>query len=116
MEQEFISQTALDQMVVSDRDQMLKAAVPYLPPQGQRILSVYEKARELQNTISLFSGGGKEHGVSMCAAAEPMEAINDIRRFCYGESRNMLDRMVNMMAVVEMMRVMNNPAEKEQSI
>ena len=40
MEQEYISQTALDQMVTDDRTQMLKAAVPYLPPAGRQILYV----------------------------------------------------------------------------
>ena len=38
MEQEYISQTALDQMVTDDLTQMLKAAVPYLPPAGRQIL------------------------------------------------------------------------------
>ena len=56
MDQDFISQTALDQMVISDRDQMLKASVPYLPPKGQQILSVYEKAKELVNTVSQYDG------------------------------------------------------------
>jgi len=31
MEQDYIAKTALDEMVESDRDQMLKAMVPYLP-------------------------------------------------------------------------------------
>ena len=54
MEQNFISQTPLDRMVSSDCGQMLKAAIPYLPASGRQILSVYEKAMELKNTISLF--------------------------------------------------------------
>lgn len=109
MDQDFISQTALDQMVISDRDQMLKASVPYLPPKGQRILSVYEKAKELVNTVSLFRNAGDS--VSICAAqtADPMEAISDIRSFCYGQSRRLLDNMVNMMAVVQMIQLMNAP-------
>lgn len=115
MEQDFVSQTALDQMIGSDRDQMMKAAIPYLPPEGQRVLAVYEKMMELKNTIFLFSGTGNR--VSACAAgspAEPLEMINDIRRFCYGQSRDKLDRVVNMMAIVEMMQVLNQSAEKEE--
>ena len=46
MNEEQISQTLLDQMVSSDRGQMIKAAIPYLPPKGQQIFSVYEKAVE----------------------------------------------------------------------
>ena len=54
MEQEPIARTALDEMVESDQDQMLKAMIPYLPSSGQRFLSVYTKVRELWNTMSLF--------------------------------------------------------------
>ena len=42
MNEEQISQTLLDQMVSSDREQMIKAAIPYLPPKGQQFFSVYE--------------------------------------------------------------------------
>lgn len=108
MEQDFISQTALDQMVGTDRDQMMKAAIPYLPPKGQQILSVYTKARELANTMTLFSPS--REGMQICAAsasaADPLEMINDIKRFCYGESRQKLDQMVNMMAMVQMLQLM----------
>ena len=55
MNEEQISQTLLDQMVSSDRGQMIKAAIPYLPPKGQQIFSVYEKAVEFINTVSVFS-------------------------------------------------------------
>ena len=44
MNEEQISQTLLDQMVSSDRGQMIKAAIPYLPPKGQQIFSVYVKS------------------------------------------------------------------------
>lgn len=115
MDQEFISQTTLDQMVGSDSDQMLKAAIPYLPPQGQQILSVYTKARELANTLSLFSPANR--GMQMCAAsapsAEPLDMIEDIRRFCYGNSRRKLDQMVNMMAMVQMLQMMNENPDKK---
>lgn len=47
MNEEQISQTLLDQMVSSDRGQMIKAAIPYLPPKGQQIFSVYEKRLNL---------------------------------------------------------------------
>ena len=43
MDQELISQTALDQMVSSDQTQLIKAAVPYLPPSARQIISLYTK-------------------------------------------------------------------------
>ena len=116
MNEEQISQTLLDQMVSSDRGQMIKAAIPYLPPKGQQIFSVYEKAVEFLNTVSVFGKAGS--GTDMCAmsmpAQDPMDVINDIRSFCYGPSRDKLNQMVNMMAMVQMLQLMNQPADGEK--
>lgn len=107
MDQENISQTALDQMVSSDQGQLLKAAVPYLPPQGQQMLSVYSKLQELFNTIRLFSPD--RQGMQSCAAAasDPLEILQDLRRFSYGHSRQMLDCTADMIALIEIMKVIN---------
>ena len=107
MDQENISQTALVQMVSSDQGQLLKAAVPYLPPQGQQMLSVYSKLQELFNTIRLFSPD--RQGMQSCAAAasDPLEILQDLRRFSYGHSRQMLDRTADMIALIEIMKVIN---------
>ena len=116
MNEEQISQTLLDQMVSSDRGQMIKAAIPYLPPKGQQIFSVYEKAVEFINTVSVFSK--RSSGSDLCAmsmpAQNPVDIINDIRSFCYGPSRDKLNQMVNMMAMVQMLQLMNQPADGEK--
>lgn len=107
MDQEQISQTTLDQMVSNDKSQMLKAAVPYLPPKGQQILSLYTKIQELKNTMELFSG--KRPSMEICTAptADPMEMLQGIRRFSYGDSARNLDQLTNMLAFVEMLKIMN---------
>lgn len=114
MDQDSISQTVLDRMTGSDQGQMLKAAIPYLPPKGQQVLSIYEKSQELMNTISLFRNVGS--GVSVCSApaSEPMDALNDIRRFCYGKSRRQLDSVLNMIAVAQMMQLISTPTSSRQ--
>ena len=116
MDQDFMAQTALDQMVGNDRTQFLKAAIPYLPPQGQQIISVYAKATELMNTISAFSRNstGALQAAST-SSVQPIDALNDIRRFCYGESRQKLDSMINLFAALQMMQIMNeeNPQKEE---
>lgn len=107
-EQDYIGQTTLDQMVSTDRCQMLKAAIPYLPPSGRQIVSLYTKIQELANTASLFSSAGQE--MEICSApaqsTDILSMLQDIRRYCYGESRRNLDQMLNMMAVVQMMQMM----------
>ena len=119
MNEDHISQTLLDQMVSSDFGQMIKAAVPYLPPRGQQIFSIYEKAAELLNTVSIF--GRADSGNTLSAMSmpvrDPMDMINEIRDFCYGPSRDKLNQMVNMMAMVQMLQLMNQPDgnKKEES-
>ena len=94
----------------------LPAAIPYLPPKGQQIFSVYEKAVEFINTVSVFSK--RSSGSDLCAMSmpsqNPVDIINDIRSFCYGPSRDKLDQMVNMMAMVQMLQLMNQPADGEK--
>ena len=111
MNEDHIAQTLLDQMVSSDRGQLIKAAIPYLPPKGQQIFSVYEKTAELLNTVSLFGRAGSDSNLSAMSmpAQDPMEMINEIRNFCYGSSRDKLNQMVNMMAMVQMLQLMNQP-------
>lgn len=106
MEQEYISQTALDQMVTDDRTQMLKAAVPYLPPAGRQILSVYAKIQELSNTISIFRHAG---GVQACAAdnSDVMDMIQDIRKCSAGKNRQQLDQLTSMLAMIQIIQIMN---------
>lgn len=108
MEQEYIIQTALDQMVGSDQDQLLKALIPYLPQKHQQLLSIYTKAREFSNTVALFQASPKP--VQMQAAsleAQPLDILNDVRQYCFGNSRKTLDQMINMLSVLEMVKIMN---------
>lgn len=109
MDQEYIAQTTLDQMVGTDQNQLLKALIPYLPTRQQQFLSLYAKASEFSNTVVLF--GKAQPPVQMQAAsvqAQPLDVLNDIRRYCFGNSRKTIDQMVNMMAVIEMIKVMNS--------
>lgn len=117
MEQNEISLTALDQMVSNGQSQFLKATIPYLPPRGQQLLSIYTKTVELMNTLSLFSSGQKS--MQMCATApksDPLEMIQDIRKFCYGENRQMLDRASEMIAMTEVFHMIQEiPKGEEES-
>ena len=94
MDQEYIAQTALDQMVGTDQGQLLKALIPYFPPRQQQFLSVFAKARALSNTV-------------------PLEVINDLRRYCFGDIRKTLDQITNMMTMAEMLRMMNEPSPED---
>lgn len=109
MEQNYIAKTALDEMVESDRDQMLKAMVPYLPPSGQQFLSMYTKTQELMNTMSLFRNRKKSADLQAASLSgiDPLEMLQDIRKCCSGESRRQIDHITNLMATIQMLQIMN---------
>lgn len=109
MEQDYIAKTALDEMVESDRDQMLKAMVPYLPPSGQQFLSMYTKTQELMNTMSLFRNRKKSADLQAASLSgiDPLEMLQDIRKCCNGESRRQIDQITNLMATIQMLQIMN---------
>ena len=106
MDQEYIAQTALDQMVGTDQGQLLKALIPYFPPRQQQFLSVFAKARELSNTEAMQIQAA-------AAPAQPLEVINDLRRYCFGDIRKTLDQITNMMTMAEMLRMMNEPSPED---
>ena len=109
MEQDYIAKTALDEMVESDRDQMLKAMVPYLPPSGQQFLSMYTKTQELMNTMSLFRNRKKSADLQAASLSgiDPLEMLQDIRKCCSGESRRQIDQITNLRATSQMLQIMN---------
>ena len=116
MNEDHITQTLLDQMVSSDRGQMIKAAIPYLPPKVRQIFSIYEKATEFLNTVSIFGSADSDGNLSAMSlpAQDPVDILNDIRGFCYGPSRDKLNRMLNMMAMVQMLQLMNQPDNSQK--
>lgn len=109
MEQDYIAKTALDEMVESDRDQMLKAMVPYLPPSGQQFLSMYTKTQELMNTMTLFRNRKKSADLQAASLSgiDPLEMLQDIRKCCSGESCRQIDQITNLMATIQMLQIMN---------
>ena len=105
-----IYQTAFDQMVNSEQSQMLKALIPFLPARIQTFLSLYTKTSELSNTIRLFS---KEPQLQMCSSetdnTSPAELINTLQKYCYGNHSRQLEQLNNLLIMIEMLSVMNQP-------
>lgn len=110
MEQDYVARTALDEMVESDRNQILKAMIPYLPPSGQQFLSMYAKTQELKNTIALFRNQRNRGDLQAASVSgnDPLEMLQDIRRYCGGENRRQIDQIANLMAMIQMLKIMND--------
>lgn len=101
--------TDFDSMVSPEPVQIMKACIPYVPPRGQRILSLYAKALEFQNTLSVFRQSQPD--LSICSApnpsasGNPLEMMNDIRKHCSPNTQHKIDDCINMFAMIQMMEV-----------
>ncbi len=111
-----IPMTTLDEMVCDGSLQMLKASLPYLSGNGQRILSVCTKFLEFKHTMDLFSHPGAD--LSACeippaSSLDPMSMLNDIRRFCGPRTQENIDQMINLLVMVQMLEVFHADPEGE---
>lgn len=89
MNEETTPLTPLDQMVSGESLQLIKAAVPYLPQQGQRVLSLYAKFAEFRNTLALFSQPREMSAMSQPDrhTVPPMELLDELARYSSGTFR-----------------------------
>lgn len=113
MEEEFIAQTKFDQLISDDRSQMLKALIPYLSPRSQQLLSVFTKAKELSNTMTLFHGRQPDMQICNSPVSSPSDLLNDLRKFSYGRSREQLDQISNLFVMMQLIQVINHSDPEE---
>ena len=76
------------------------------------IMPVVAKTQELINTMTLFQN--RSYYPDMQAASvsvnDPMEMLQDIRKCCGSQNRRQIDQITNLMATIQMMKIMNeNP-------
>lgn len=117
------NQSLLDEMVSEDSIEMLKAALPYLPPQGQSCISVFAKFLELKNTLRLFRPAAGT--VQICAQSRektsPLEMLSACSSVCHGRTKEQLDNIIQTLTMVQMFElsqkpVPQDPLEKEVNI
>lgn len=104
-----IRMTELDYMIADPNIQMMKAAVPFMPPPQQRLLSMMIKLQELSRTMALFRGGDvAAMGISSNAqnSSSPMEMLQAMKPFAGPKEREMIDMLENLQI---MMQAMQNP-------
>ena len=107
MENKHLPQTVLDEIVTDDNRQMLKAFIPYLPFRGQQFLSVYTKTSELMNTLSLFSNSCKDMEICSSDVSDPLDMLEEIRPFTYGQSQQKLNQVTNILTMMQILKTMN---------
>lgn len=97
--------TDFDSLICDPHLQMLKAAIPYIPANGQQVLSLYVKSLELSNTMKLLQRK-ETQSVGICSVSENKknagEMLNAVKKYCSDSEREMLDLFMNFFSAFRM--------------
>lgn len=116
-----LKMTELDYLTASPHLQMIKAALPYINIQEQRIFSLLVKIGELQRTVQLF-GNSEEGDLSICsleddAPASPVDMLNAMKPFGTEAEQDFIDLIVNFLQGSQLYQsYMDSMDEPEQEI
>lgn len=117
--EETLKITELDSRVGNPRLQMLKAALPYLPPEGQRFAAILTKWFEFQATLRLFED--PEESLSICEVKEtppgPFGILNEIKKYGSPEDKSRIEFVQNFIQAMNLyrqMETMQGEAGKEK--
>ena len=94
-----LKMTELDYLTAAPHLQMIKAALPYINIQEQRIFSLLVKIGELERTVQLF--GKKEEGeLGICsleedAPASPLDMLNAMKPYGTEAEQDFIDLIIN---------------------
>lgn len=108
--EETLKITELDSRVGNPRLQMLKAALPYLPPEGQRLAAILTKWFEFQTTLRLFED--PEEILSICEVKEtppgPFGILNEIKKYGSPEDKSRIEFAQNFIQAMNLYRQMES--------
>lgn len=104
------SMTILDEMISDDGLQILKAALPYLAPSGQRLLSVFAKFSELQKTMTLFQNNSADMTIMSQEeyTPQPLEMLADIRQYATPRTKDTIDNLINTFSMMQLIQMYQN--------
>ena len=94
-----LKMTELDYLTAAPHLQMIKAALPYINIQEQRIFSLLVKIGELERTVQLFEK--KEEGeLGICsleedAPASPLDMLNAMKPYGTEAEQDFIDLIIN---------------------
>lgn len=99
--------TDFDYMLAEPHLQMMKAAIPYMQPSQQRMISMMIKFQELQRTRALFRQGEvSAMGLSFSGTqnASPAEMLQAIKPYATPRERDMIETLENLQLMLQTMQ------------
>lgn len=112
MKQQNLLMTEFDLLTTGGATQMVKAIIPYLAPDEQKMLGLMVRIWELVGTIKYYSCGKPPlcHNIPGINTSNGIntEMINNIKKYCTPENQKLIDTLLNFMNAREMMKLMNS--------
>ena len=97
--------TPLDTVVTSQDLYSLKLILPYIPVSMQRLLAVYIKFQEFQNTLTYFQGFPSRH--PSCGI------LDDLKPYMEASEVEMMEQMESVMQMMEMFSMYSENFDQE---
>ena len=91
--------TPLDQKVSSQSLQLTKLLIPFLPPKTQRMLAIYVKFIEFQNTLSHFVTFKQKNN-------SPEDIFDTLKSHLPNETTEQLDTILNLIQMMSLFQTM----------
>lgn len=96
--------TPFDCRIATQSLQLTKLLIPYLPRETQRIMAIYVKFMEFQNTWSSFRTFKQKSYTTQ-------DIFQELRPFMPPSASESIDNLMNMMSMMEMMQSMQEMQE-----
>lgn len=94
--------TDFDYLLADPKLQMMKAALPYLAPTQQRIISLFIKFQELNRARTLFQGQ-ELSAMSLNASqkSSPVEMLQAIKPYAGPKERELIETLENLQLMLQ---------------
>ena len=100
--------TMIDQVANQNHLQLIKAMLPYLPPENQKNLCYCIKMMELQNISAFYrSHTCCAQSIEDSSSASPAEILTDIRNYCDESEQSIIDQLLQTLSMLELYSAMS---------
>lgn len=104
----FKQMTPFDCQMISQSLQITKLLIPYLPPQTQRIMAIYVKYMEFQNTLSSFRAFHQK-------VHDAKDIIQELKPYMPPSACDSIENIQNMMGMMEMFQSFQETTDNESN-
>lgn len=94
--------TQLDEQTFDNMSQMIKAALPYMPPSSARTMAMLARFVEMRNTMKFFNQpqSAALHACSIGSRRPSTEEmLMDIRKYCDGSEAEAIDKLLGALKI-----------------